>query len=256
MHDVIYLPGALANDDSIRFLHLRVVLALKRYTDERTGRSCPGQERLASDLNIDVRSVRRATREMESLLYLTITREGHKTVYTLAERFRCPPRERRDETPSRVVTPLAARRVQVVASAAPAGAPEPDSSTAEPDSSTGQTGLLESLERRERGIGKKDIGITESPAARARTARFNRSGQSPARSARPEDEKRKARENWIHALGQFVRECLPNEYGDFWMMAISSPEEARPTLNRLDRLMRKSPWWAARAARPELRQVA
>lgn len=221
MRNVVVLPAEVIQDPKMKHFHLRVIGTLLRYAD-RDGKCWPSLRTIADELKANLRQVSRALKEMVSLSYVRITKRGRSNQYHLAKRF--------------------------LAHIAPARP------TATVDSSGTDSGLL----RRQKGVQEprlERIAPTESvtPIAKKKSD----AGDDPSRSARPEREKALARQAWLGMIGEFVRDTVPGELEAFWQLAVAPADEARETLNRLDRLMRQSDWWRKRQQRPRrgLRQM-
>jgi DNA-binding MarR family transcriptional regulator len=62
---------------------LRVLLALWRYRDNKTGKAWPAQKKLAEDLEMDSRHVKRSLNHLVQLGWIEVTKDGRKNIYTL-----------------------------------------------------------------------------------------------------------------------------------------------------------------------------
>jgi hypothetical protein len=84
--------------------HSHVMLGLYRFADKKTGVCYPGLRRLAKEMSLAVRTLRRALEEMVELDHLTITKiKGRVNRYQIAARFLCTPPVSPARTP---VSPL------------------------------------------------------------------------------------------------------------------------------------------------------
>lgn len=228
MHSVIVLPGDFFENPKMKHMHRRVLGTLLRFRNgkrdgDKAREAWPSLRTIAGLLHADVRQVTRAVKEMASLGYLEIAKRGRSNLYRIAKRFL-------------VGVPTA--------SAAPANDRASPRQPPIVDNPAQRYRVKESTE----GSQEKDSRKTESVTARE-TVQKNGSG-SPSRYARPGDiDKDEKRVRWLQTLYEFVRDEMPRVLNEFYHLATLPPDEARPLLNRFDKLMHASDWWRKRQAR-------
>ena len=257
-------------------LKLRVLGEMLGRADAQ-GRCHPSHARIAADLDASRARVTRAILELEQERSIERLNKKKPARYQIAERFLVrlsPQRQARStkgtDQPS-LLLPISGSRPP------PADAQDGVQKTpsrAGPMVSNRHPHGVQKTPGRESTKSKNPSSSTESGAARE-GIRKNGSGSPSARDARPlsshsvEDvrrlgewiraggdpdplvkpppaDKTAARNGWLGTLGEFMAACLPAQLEAFWQLCAMPADQARPELNKLDRLMKKSPWYAQR----------
>jgi hypothetical protein len=230
--------------------HQRVLLAFATHDRFDGNSAAPALRWLAAVTGISLSRIGRVVQEMEALGYHRIQKRGRDSSrYVLA-----------------AATVRMMREAGLIVAKAQCSISESQRSKSESQrlaNGTGEEGR-ESLIEREESEGAE---VFHKNIYRASSTRYARPLQAslllpitgnaaapindaPAARAGPEaDAKKTKRDNWLSALGEYVRDIEPRELERFWTEAMKPPEEARAYLNAIDQRMRASWWWRERRRR-------